>query len=270
MDFFNRQYRLIAEKGTQRRTWENELRVAFDVTHTRHEHANKGTIKVWGLSQDSRDFINDADRVIFEAGYVGNVGLVIKADAIKATSEKQLPEIITSLELGDGKKALDEGYVQATLPKGATPEQIFSAIKKELVNVEIGEGFQASLEKISKNVQGRVLDGSIKDEMNGLFSANGYDWSIQDGELQVVDREKGSNAREVIVISSDSGMIGSPKLLKGGNVEVNAFLIPSIRPGQRIKLESEDFNGLCVVVKDKMVGDLESRDWLVTMELKFV
>lgn len=258
----------VGEEGSQGRSW-GELRTTFDGEHTAKRSTNKATVSLYNLSQDSREFIRKGMKLILEAGYIEDSGILFMGDVVHLTHERTAGEWVTTMECGDGSKAISKATIQATLPKGATPSQILSTVKGSLKGLKIGEGFIESLVDISSKSQGVALSGSAADELDQLFRGTDYQWSIQDGEVQVL-KEGQASPREAVVISPKTGLVGSPKLLEGGNLEVVSLLIHQSRPGRLVRLESSQYNGNYTVLKSKFNGDSHSGSWTTTMELKAI
>jgi len=266
-DLYMREYSLtIGEEGKEGRQW-SELRIAFSGEHTGKRTANSLNLRIYNLSIDSRAFIKEKMKLILEAGYLGDTGVLFKGDVTTVSSHKEGAEWITDIECGDGVEALKSSTIQATIPKGATPEKIMSAVKGSFGGLKIGEGFVDSLKAITTKAQGVVLSGSSANELDSLFNGNGYSWSIQDEEIQVIQDGK-ATPREAVFLDADTGLVGSPKTLEKGKLEITSLLIHQARPGRSLDLASRDFKGAYVILKHKFSGDTHSGQWLSVMESK--
>jgi len=266
-DLYIRRYSLtIGEEGKEGREW-SDLRVAFSGEHTPKRTANTITLRVYNLSRESRSFIKEKMKFILEAGYLNDIGMLFRGDITAVSSHKEGSEWVTDIECGDGIEAMKTATIQATIPKGATPEKILSAVKGSLGGLKIGEGFVDSLKAITTKVQGVVLSGSSANELDSLFERNGYTWSIQDEEIQAL-KEGSATPREAVYLDSSTGLVGSPKSLEGGKLEVTALLIHQARPGRALDLNSNEYKGAYVILKHKFSGDTHSGQWLSVMEVK--
>src|SRR5687768_15447735 len=90
----------------------SNLRVQFKVEKTSESASNKGIIKIYNLSKDSRTFIeSDELQVRLSAGYAGLVEQIFVGEIGpnaqgKTMSVRQPPDWITTIECGDGEVAL--------------------------------------------------------------------------------------------------------------------------------------------------------------------
>ena len=113
----------------------------------------------------------------------------------------------------------------------------------------------------------------------------GLEWSIQEGQLQVLPPDEGSD-EDVVVLSAATGLIGTinktkvvnqslltkkdGKLINAG-ISCTSLLNPDIRPGRRIKIESSfrpDLNGIYRVIKVKHTGDTHAQPWYSEIEAR--
>ena len=93
-----------------------DLRIAFDFKKTLKKGSNSGTIKIYNLSKESiADFqLVDDLYCILEIGYDNNLETLISGEVRFMMTEMQGPDRITTLELGDGHKSLNETYMFKT------------------------------------------------------------------------------------------------------------------------------------------------------------
>ena len=105
-------------------------------------------------------------------------------------------------------------------------------------------------------------------ELDRLCKTLGYDWSIQDGQLQLLGARDTIEPGDAIVLNPASGMIGTPEPGENGIVEVRSLLIPQLSPGRRVKLEAAAIQGNYRVEKVVYQGDTRGQDWYADLELK--
>src|SRR5207342_994789 len=116
------------------------------------------------------------------------------------------PDIITEFELGDGVTEIRDTVISKGYNKNVKSELILKDVAKEM-------GLPLTLasnapQRDWKN--GLSYHGSARVLLDKVTKATGLEWSIQNGNLQVV--EKGMvTTRQGIEISMYSGMIGSPE-----------------------------------------------------------
>ena len=113
-----------------------------------------------------------------------------------------------------------------------------------------------------------------------------FDWSIQDGESVIISKDKILNIDEAVVLTSATGMIGSPIITEIG-ANVIALLNPLLLPNTAFRIESiladsqvKDLNtkrakrttaeGLYKIQEVKFKGDSREGDWIALLKGKTV
>ena len=113
--------------------------------------------------------------------------------------------------------------------------------------------------------RGRVLCGDSREILNRVARNNQADWSIQDGNLIFLPKDKVLNA-EAVLLSQETGMIGSPEQTDDG-LELSCLLNPALQIGGLVEVQSiiEHFNGEYKIIKLAHSGDGLGGDWLSKM-----
>jgi len=130
-----------------------------------------------------------------------------------ASSQTEQLDWVTSISSGDGDRGLSRARTSRTYRAGTS----WLTILRDLADdMGIGAGNVLSLATIPEIAlkrlgKGIVTSGSAADELSRLLDATGYDWSIQDGDLQVL--AYGSTTSTMAVdLNSNTGLIGSPEI----------------------------------------------------------
>ena len=93
--------------------------------------------------------------------------------------------------------------------------------------------------------------------------------SIQDNELQVLEKNK-PNTNETVILSVDTGLLGSPEPLSNGVIQVRALLQSGLTPGSQVNVVSKSTNiGVGIlykVQKANYTGSTFEEDWFVEFE----
>ena len=79
--------------------------------------------------------------------------------------------------------------------------------------------------------------GSSKDILDKMAKDYGFEWSIQDSEVVILNEEQTLADTQAILIRADTGMIGSPTVTEIG-ADVVTLLNPDALPNKLIKIES--------------------------------
>ena len=107
-------------------------------------------------------------------------------------------------------------------------------------------------------------------ELGRLCDSIGYTWSVQDGNLQLLPNG-GALAREAILLSPDTGLVGSPEQGKHGVVKAKAFLVPGLVPGQTVQLQSRGTSGNYRIETAEYTGESRGTgpgSWGVEMHMR--
>jgi hypothetical protein len=212
-----------------------DLRVKFEVKRSTSSAPNTALITIYNLAPASRAQVIERPQVVMlEAGY-------------RSTGLRRL--------LAGGVTAL------AALREVASAMGLSVPRSVEL-RPELGRQF----------VQGLSLFGSASDAMSRLLAPFGLGWSIQDGELRILD-ERGVGPGEALSIDQDAGMIGSPEVNppskpKGKpTVSVKCLLLPEAKPGGQVQLVSRTVTGLHKIKEAGHAGDTHGPEWTTSLEV---
>lgn len=248
------------------------LRVSFSVKRTLKPDANSASVEVYNLSETSRAQIKRKGvRVILEAGYQ-DVGLeaVIQGDCRLASHEQSGTEWVTRFELLDGGRALRYGRASTSYAPGTPISKAVSDLAGKF-GLSGGQLAKQLPSLSAKTINGIVTHGGVGETLDKLLKPQAVSWSIQDGKLQILKSD--SDHTELIpLISVDSGLIGSPKLITPDKNEgrsllsFSSLLNPRIRPGCLVSVQSKQFTGQYRVETVTHKGDTHGTDWSSDVE----
>ena len=287
---FDRALSLVAGKGSDA-VEITDLRVTFDIAKDASKHSNKSSIQVWGLAPSTRKAMERPDTTcLLKAGYAEEGGSVevFRGDVTFGWSRYEGPDVITTLEVGDGAKQIRDSVVSLGYAKGTGARQALRDVAAKM-------GLTV---RMSSELEDRTLPagfsnyGSARTALDKITRGAGWAWSVQDGVLQVVG-PAGTNNRTVVDLAVDSGLIGHPERQRRGSHEaiqveeagtkkkkraasatekwdgwrVRSLLLPSIIPGDRVKLSSRTVDTVLTVRKVRHTGDTHGGDWITELEL---
>jgi hypothetical protein len=269
--------------------------IKFEITKSIKSEPNKCKLTIYNLSEEQRAAIeelvpvaptgNIEDKkkarvaarkqalrgvpVKIEAGYGGDNSLLWIGDLRTAKSEYNAPDWVTELESGDGEKVWQNARVNVSFGPSTPLDDVFTALVREL---KIGEGNLAKIKKamrIDKKIipQGTVLSGPVATILTDWCRSADLEWSIQDGAIQFLDRGK-ALAERAIYVSSDSGMIKSPTVDVDGILTVEMLMVPDIRPGRLIVVESRRIKGNFKCETIVWNGDSSGNEWSVKISAR--
>lgn len=241
----------------------NNLRISFDIDKTINEKPNPATIRVWNLNRSHLNQILSGafDKVSLSVGYQ-TLTQIYSGDITKASVQRHDLDFILTLECADGFRAYTQARITRTLKSGSNDEQILTELSKTLPNVNLGTVEVTNKRKLPR---GKVMNGDTRELLNRLARNSGADWSIQDGELVFLPKNKVLKA-EAILISQETGMVNAPEHTDDG-LELQCLLNPQLAIGGLVEVKSilDYFNGQYKVVKLLHSGDAMEGDWLSKM-----
>lgn len=258
MKQFGRRWKLDISNDQETLSIE-QLRVAFEIDKTINEKPNPAKIQVWNLN---RDHINqllsqDYKKVALSVGY-GELRQIYAGDITKTRIQREGLDFVLTLECSDGHQAYTQSRAKTTLKAGATDKQIVEELQKTMPKVQSGA---IDIPNQRKLPRGRVLNGNSRDILTKIARNNNADWSIQDGSLIFLPKDK-VLSDDAVLISQDTGMINAPEQTDEG-LELTCLLNPALQIGGLVKVESiiEYFNGEYKIIKLAHSGDGIGGDW---------
>ena len=276
------------------------LRVAFKIEKNAVPEPNTAEISVWNLSRDTRSRILQTTQtsyvgssleskqvagaksvlVVLQVGYGKEIEQIFSGDIVRdgIGTVRDGGDWVMTFKAADGAEAFRTARIQETFAKHAKLAQVF---KKVAENLGIGMG--NALEKIKKGdtkgalgefFGGTVLSGQSHTEMTRLCDSLGYDWSIQDNQLQIIEKE-GWMPDAPILLTPDTGLVGSPEPAKHHKgkpylTKFRSLLQPRIVPRKRVQLQTASVNGLFGIVKVLHSGDTAGQEWYSNCEARAV
>lgn len=265
-EYFGRQYEIVvANADGDGRQWSG-LSMSFSIEKTAQSEPNTATFSVYGLKKDSRAWIEQAAKVFFRAGYRDQIRTLFIGDVKRASSENDGINWVTEIECGDGQADLDSANVQASIAPGASAASLVDSLKDAVTNLDFSDGFGAAIMGAVPNLSGTTISGQFAAELSALLEPAGYEWSVQDGVVEVV-RAGEAVGPEVLDLSASTGLLKAKKIDDGG-VEVSALLSGLIQVNRPIRVASEKLgiDGFFVPKTVKHTGETDGRDWTTTAE----
>jgi hypothetical protein len=245
------------------------MRVQFSVKKSTEKEPNTADITVSNLAEATREALTAMGKgslVTLDAGYE-ETGIVriFTGDARSVDHARNGSNWDTVFKCGDGERA----YRFARWGTSYAANTSASVIVRDLVN-QLGLGGSGSninavtMTKVFQH--GYAVHGPAMRSLDRLLKSMGFSYSIQDGAIQIL--QDGATAAEdhIPVITSNSGLIGSPEMGtpdKKGAPALLKFtsLLVATKPGKMVRLESQRYKGFVTVKKVEMRGDTHSGDW---------
>ena len=274
------------------------LDIAFRIEKSLKDEPNKCQLSVWNLNTEHRaaiEALNPETKIVsattkakakvsarkmalkgipvkIEAGLgeEGDLSLLWLGDLRSGHSVREGPDWVTKFESGDGEKAYQNARMNVSYgPK--TP--VATALRAMVRALGVGPGnVEAMVHKLEINgvgrifPQGTVYSGPVVPHLNDFARSAGIEWSIQDGNMQILDRGKALEQRKAITVSAETGMLDSPTVDVDGILTVKMLLVPEIWPGRILVLEADRIKGNYRADAVTYVGDSAGDDWGVEIQ----
>ncbi len=222
---------------------------------------NKGTIKVYNLSPQTRNSLAEGKRVIIEAGYQsGYYGLIYNGEIVSVshsglnTKDKQ-----TEIAAQDGDAFLN-GFVNVSYKKGQQSIDYF----KQVVSAA-GVEIDYTTDDAKKSIlpRGKAMFGNTVDYMRQFAKNEDALFFVDDGKVCLVkaaDPPRG----EIVSLTPTSGLIGIPELTEDG-VKGKCLLMPNFTLDGLVHVQSNEAgSGIFKIIEFTHSGDNRGNDWCTT------
>lgn len=242
------------------------MRVRFNIIKSRKKEPNNSEITITNLSPSRRSSLQHKGvHVLLEAGYKDTgVSRLFSGDVRTVDHVRSDADWDTVMHLGDGERAWKYARVNVSHAPGTRSSDVLRSLA-DAMGLELGNAGQQADKLNSKLDQGFCAAGSASRALDLFVRSIGKEWSVQDGELQILDPYAHLDL-PVPEISPDTGLIGSPEMgsppAKGkpALVKFKSLLIPT-KPGARVKLKSKRYDGYVTVQACTFSGDTSGDDW---------
>jgi hypothetical protein len=262
-----------------------DLRMRFVCKKTQSSNdPNNCVVDIYNLNETRRNNINDIDDIlVLAAGYEEATGLqdIFVGDIKDVRSTLERPNVITSIEVGDGQKFITENRQSHSFAAGSTVRQVLNAITKEAKS-EIDNNLDLITFTDLKFNYGYHFAGDTKRALDELTDMVGISWSVQNNVIKF-DKEAILDFEAIIVMDSEHGLIGSPERIKikrakktsGKDINgwrVKSLLVPDANPGGRVSLSSREVgqDKIFKIINVEHVGDNWVDEFTTTMELQAI
>ncbi len=247
------------------------LAVEFRVKKNLKPEPNSCELKIWNLSPDTRKLLETPKTipVQLDVGYGGDNHTIYLGELRSAQSEIDGPDIITTISSGDKEQNFSSNRTIFQIPKAATPAQIFTLAAKGVGAASGNVATAAAAATAGVAGLARTYHGNAAKVFGDIARANGQEWSIQDGAMQVmpIGATIGSSG-SAVVLNSASGMIGSPTCDNKGVLAVKSLIQPGLFPGQPVVVQGALLQGTYRIESSEFAGATMGQEWTVMIHAK--
>jgi hypothetical protein len=309
MPLFDRVAELVVGQSGKEGLLIKDLRISFSIEKTLTETLNTSTIRIYNLKPSNRKLVETPNNaVILKAGYKQDIGAVTIFVGIvrRSLTVREGVDWVTELELDDGLIAYRDSKFSTSFAPGSKAVDVLTQVAAKF-GITVGKLPPAIAEKIYPD--GFSFVGRARDAMSKVCAYLGLEWSIQNQTIQVL-KKGGYRERTAIVLSPQTGMIGSPqleaktmsdklaakqglttnsdgvvtkksdKLTVSGNppkdrlevqgYKVESLMQPTVLPGDVVKVVAEGLDNFFKVEKATFQGDTHGSEWVSEFSLRFI
>lgn len=254
------------------------LRISIQAVKTLSWSTNTANIQIYNLSPENRAKLNSyGDEISIYAGKDKDSPspLMFIGDSTKVTHVFNFPDVVTSLQCGDGEKILNQKLISVSFASKVSAKTVVQDIASKM-GVTIAF-FANTLPLEYEN--GFQFVGFAKDGLDKVCNYLNLTWSIQNNQLVMIENN-GSTRKTPVAINVSTGMIGVPErytykrldLWTAGpkqGYKVKTLLRTDILPGDKIQLSSKKIgiNGLFFVESIRHLADNIENTWESNLEV---
>ena len=258
-----------------------DLRMSFKVEKKLQKNPNTAEVVIYNLGPQSRALVEKKPlHVRVFAGYGDTVHRVWMGDMTFSSSRFEGVDWVTRIEIANGERAFNYARVNRSFKKaqggsGTTTMDIVREISKAMeMGISIPADVQAELTRAELK-QAMSIRGPAHKSLDKVLKVRGLEWSIQDGQIQILRPEQ-LRSDQAHLVNQSAGMIGTPEYnapKKPGQkavLKAKMLLHAGLVPGQKIKVESETITGVFRLEAVTHTGDTFTDEFFSEIEAKSV
>jgi hypothetical protein len=225
----------------------SQLRIKFrvfqaDAWHAEPAHAE---ITVYNLKDKTiQSILTEFTTVTLQAGYEnGNYSVIFQGQIRQFKHGHESPiDSYLIIYAADGDPAHMFGFVNQTLAPGWTANDKIRAAVDAMgpYGVTMGWNGIANSGLLPQNARGVLMTGLGAGILDETGHTNGFTWRIEQGQVQICP-VNGYGPNDVVVLNSQSGLIGWPEVTQGG-ITATCLLNPTLKVFNRVQIDNAAIN----------------------------
>lgn len=223
----------------------SQLHAEFQINNAIVGTPKWGTIRIWNLGPDkATQIIREFQRVDLAVSYGDlDVQTVIKGEIAQvAYGRENATDTFLDLMVQDADRAIIWGTVAISLKPGWNDDQVLDSIMKAWES-KVDLGYRPAFKRTNANNDGLVLYGAISDALDELCARQNCHWFVEDEELNIVPRDGFIPGSEPPLLTSESGLLGTPILTYQG-IQGRCLMNAAIKVGSLVQLRNSDITQL--------------------------
>lgn len=255
---FGRQLKLVI--GNENESLEiTHLRVTFNVKKTLTPEPNPAVIRIYNLNTSHRHLLTSKifNRAALSVGY-NEIRKIYEGDIVEVNTLREGEDFISELTCGDGFSAFTSSIINKTLSSGNSDAQILQE-NTQAMGIEHGV---VDLPKDRQLPRGKVMFGDPRELLHKIAKNNDAQWSIQNGKMTVLPKQKVLAEDEGFVLSQETGLIGFPEKSDDG-LHLTCLCNPALNIGGLVRVQSitSEYNGDYKITALTHEGDYLGDNW---------
>jgi hypothetical protein len=245
-----------------------DLAMAFTVSKNLKAEPNHAKVSIRNLTESHRKSLEEPKTLPcrLEAGYEGGMHVLYEGEVRTAISVWDGPEVVTTVETGDGDATFSTKRVGLQVPQKATPAELVNLVGQAL-GVAVGNLPQALAGLNGSMGPATTVSGRGAEAFTQVCRSAGLEWSIQDGQLQVLKVGEAAVV-EAVLLDSTSGLIGSPTVDNKGVLSAKALIMPGLMPGRPVAIDSLSCKGVYRIESVTFSGDTHGQSWYADIKAR--
>lgn len=271
---FDRRCRIVLSNAEEELEVD-QLSIQFEIRKTLLGYPARGRISVLNLGEETIQRITQVYTTVeLYGGFAGAEALLFRGNITNYYKSRLSATSAFVMVVKSSTSAWEGSKFSKTYRAGTPVSTIIREVAESFDGTIVGQlQFDESWQT---NVSDASFTGSSRRSMDQLARDYNFDWNIVEGEVIVTPRGKTLQDKPTYIISTATGMIGSPIITDQG-VDFRILLNPDIMLGRQIEMRSKygelgqsgvDFrrvrntaDGVYKVMDILMTGGTRSPEW---------
>jgi hypothetical protein len=256
-----------------------DLRMSFKIEKKLQKNPNTAQITLWNLAPQTRALVEKKPlHIRLDAGYGETVHRLWVGDMTFSSSRYDNVDWITVIEVANGERAFNHARVNRSFKKaqGGAGTNCMDVVHEVAKSMEMPVTIPADIKTELQDAELKhalTIRGPSRKSLDRILKPKGLEWSMQDGQIQILRPEQIRND-QAHLINQSTGMIGTPEYnapKKPGEkavLKLKMLLYAGLVPGQKIKVESETITGVFRLEAVTHTGDTITNEFFSDLEAK--
>jgi hypothetical protein len=191
--------------------------------------------------------VNQQCSLRLDAGWANMAApsMIFLGNLLAAVSERQGPDIGTTLKCMCGAPAIVESFITQTYAAGTPVNVVAVDLAGRLPGITVDKArISPALATQRIGFGGLSFAGMTRDALDRLSNQYGFSWSIQDGVFQAVADGQSLGKAALKLSSKDGTLISALPILYGPlqfvtGLKAKALMVPSVLPGDSVNIHSD-------------------------------